>query len=62
VMNIPAAPSCPRNEIYAASVRDAFVTGSSPMDFPTEHYERTWPTRFHVDDLNSTGRQGLGLT
>jgi hypothetical protein len=42
VMYIPAAPWCPRNEQYAASVRDAFLTGSSPSDFPAEHYERGW--------------------
>ena len=40
VMYIPAAPWCPRNETYAASVREAFLTGSSPSDFPAEHYER----------------------
>jgi hypothetical protein len=60
VMYIPAAPWCPRNERYAASVRDAFLTGSSPSDFPEEHYERTWPNRFQVDDLNDIGRRGLG--
>ena len=61
VMYIPAAPWCPRNEKYAASVREAFRTGSSPGDFPAEHYERTWENRFTVDDLNATGRRGLGL-
>jgi hypothetical protein len=61
VMYIPAAPWCPRNEAYAAEVREAFLTGSSPGDFPAEHYERTWPNRFGVDDLNETGRRGLGL-
>ena len=61
VMYIPAAPWCPRNETYAASVREAFLTGSSPSDFPTEHYERTWENRFTADDLNLAGRRGLGL-
>ena len=61
VMYIPAAPWCPRNEQYAASVREAFGTGSSPADFPAEHYERTWPDRFQARDLNNTGRRGLGL-
>ena len=46
VMYIPAAPWCPRNEAYAASVRKAFITGSSPSDFPDEDYERSWPNRF----------------
>jgi hypothetical protein len=61
VMYIPAAPWCPRNETYAASVRDAFLTGSSPSDFPEEHYEREWGNRFAVNELNDTGRRGLGL-
>jgi hypothetical protein len=61
VMYIPAAPWCPRNQRYAASVREAFLTGSSPADFPAEHYERNWPDRFQAADLNSTGRRGLGL-
>jgi len=61
VMYIPAAPWCPRNEQYAASVRDAFLTGSSPSDFPAEHYERGWANRFQPHELNDTGRRGLGL-
>ena len=61
VMYIPAAPWCPRNEAYAESVRAAFVRGSSPADFPPEHYERHWPDRFGVEKLNATGRRGLGL-
>ena len=61
VMYIPAAPWCPRNEAYAANVREAFLSGSSPSDFPAEHYERTWTGRFTEADLNETGRRGLGL-
>jgi hypothetical protein len=61
VMYIPAAPWCPRNERYAASVQEAFLTGSSPADFPEEHYERSWPNRFTRADLNGTGRSGLNL-
>lgn len=60
-MYIPAAPWCPRNEDYAAGVREAFATGSSPSDFPAEHYESTWPDRFHAEQLNAVGRRGLGL-
>ena len=61
VMYIPAAPWCPRNERYATQVRAAFETGSSPADFPEEHYERAWPDRFAVADLNAIGRRGLDL-
>jgi Protein of unknown function (DUF1479) len=62
VMYIPAAPWCARNEEYAASVRQAFLTGSSPGDFPAEDYERTWTNRFQLTDLNETGRRSLGLS
>ena len=62
VMYIPAAPWCPRNEAYAPQVREAFLTGSSPSDFPAEDYERTWGNRFGVDDLNEIGRRGLGIS
>jgi hypothetical protein len=61
VMYIPAAPWCPRNEEYAASVREAFATGSSPSDFPAEDYEHDWANRATAEDLNPTGRRGLGL-
>jgi hypothetical protein len=61
VMYIPAAPWCPRNERYAVAVRSALATGSSPDDFPPEHYERTWTGRFPVTDLSEAGRRGLGL-
>jgi hypothetical protein len=43
------------------NVRESFVTGSSPSDFPEENYERGWSDRFGVDELNETGRRGLGL-
>ena len=62
VMYIPAAPWCPRNETYAASVREAFLDGDSPGDFPEEHYERNWPDRFKPEQLNATGRRGLGMS
>jgi hypothetical protein len=61
VMYIPAAPWCPRNEAYAARVREAFLAGDSPSDFPEEHYERDWPDRFQPGQLNETGRRGLGM-
>ena len=61
VMYIPAAPWCPRNEAYAAKVREAFLAGASPSDFPAEDYERDWTGRFGEGDLNDTGRRGLGL-
>jgi hypothetical protein len=61
VMYIPAAPWCPRNERYAADVRESFLSGASPSDFPPENYERDWTNRFTADRLNDTGRRGLGM-
>jgi Protein of unknown function (DUF1479) len=61
VMYIPAAPWCARNADYAKDVREAFITGSSPSDFPDENYEQQWSNRFRSDDLNGIGRRGLGL-
>ena len=50
------------NEAYQTLVREAFLGGRSPYDFPEEHYEATWANRFSVDQLNAIGRRGLGLT
>jgi Gig2-like len=61
VMYIPAAPWCSRNEQYASTVRNAFLTGFSPTDFPDEHYESTWTNRFQPEQLNQIGRHGLAL-
>jgi hypothetical protein len=62
VMYIPAAPWCPRNETYASEVREAFLSGASPSDFPPEHYEKDWPDRFPPSRLNEIGRRGLNYT
>ncbi len=61
VIYTPAAPWCPRNERYSTFVRKAFLSGSSPSDFPAEHYEREWQNRFKLEDLNEIGRRGLGI-
>ncbi len=61
VIYTPAAPWCPRNKRYSTFVREAFLSGSSPSDFPAEHYEREWQNRFKLEDLNEIGRRGLGI-
>ncbi|GAA3633657.1 DUF1479 domain-containing protein [Microlunatus ginsengisoli] len=61
VIYIPAAPKCTKNDAYAALVREAFLSGNSPYDFPEEHYEADWANRFQPSDLNEIGRRGLGL-
>lgn len=60
VMYIPAAPMCDKNLAYAHSVYDALKQGTSPADFPPEHYEMNWQDRFRDTDLNKNGLQGLG--
>lgn len=57
----PTSPHRLQFRVDAPSVRAAFLTGSSPSDFPPEHYEREWTDRFGVQDLNATGRRGLSL-
>jgi ectoine hydroxylase-related dioxygenase (phytanoyl-CoA dioxygenase family) len=61
VIYIPSAPKCTKNDEYAALVREAFLSGKSPYDFPEEHYEASWPNRSAEEDLNEIGRRGLGL-
>ncbi|MDE9498954.1 DUF1479 domain-containing protein [Xenorhabdus bovienii] len=61
VMYIPAAPLCDRNLAYAHHVADALEHGTSPADFPKEHYEKNWKGRFTAADLNIIGLRGLGL-
>ena len=39
VMYIGAAPNCPRNDIYRATLLDRFVRGASPVDFPADDFE-----------------------
>lgn len=61
VMYVPAAPMCAKNLSYAKAAYNAFEAGRSPDDFPPEHYETTWKHRFTAQQLNATGRKGLGL-
>lgn len=61
VMYIPSAPWCERNERYALRLRDAFLSGASPGDFPAEHYEQTWANRFQQSQLNEAGRAAFVL-
>ncbi len=62
VMYIPAAPWCAKNAKYADLVRESFLSGCSANDFPDEHYEATWPSRFTAAQLNALGRAGLGMS
>ena len=44
----PRRPVVPAQRgVRRSSVREAFLTGSSPSDFPDEHYERAWDQPVH---------------
>ncbi len=61
VMYIAATPRCPRNDAYATSMLERFVSGRSPLDFPDDDFEIDFRGRATIDDLNSIGRGFLGL-
>jgi Protein of unknown function (DUF1479) len=61
VLYIPAAPWCEKNANYAERVREAFLAGRSPDDFPEEHYEVDWVGRFTEPELTAIGRSGMGF-
>ena len=61
VVYIGSSPRCPRNERYAVSMLDRFDRGASPPDFPKEDFEVDFVGRATRDDLNTLGRQQLGL-
>jgi Protein of unknown function (DUF1479) len=61
VMYIGAAPRCPRNDVYAATMFDRFLRGASPVDYPADDFEIDFEGRATVDDLNETGRAQFGL-
>ena len=61
VMYIAAAPSCPRNDAYAATILERFVAGRSPVDFPDEDFEVDFVGRPDISDLGAIGRAQVGL-
>jgi Gig2-like len=61
VMYIGAAPRCPRNDVYRATMLDPFARGASPVDFPADDFEVDFTDRATVDDLNELGRAQFGL-
>jgi hypothetical protein len=60
-MYIGAAPGCPRNDVYRATLLDRFVRGASPVDFPEDDFEVDFSDRATVEDLNERGRAQFGL-
>lgn len=61
VMYIPASPYCEKNATYASQCAEDFLRGTSPADFAPEDYEVQWSGRATFEDLNTLGRQQLGL-
>lgn len=62
VMYIAAAPRCPRNDAYAATMLDRFVEGRSPVDFPADDFEVDFVGRPSISALGELGRDHFGLT
>ncbi|HRW03335.1 MAG TPA: DUF1479 family protein [Tetrasphaera sp.] len=60
-MAISSGTRTPASWQDSAKVREAFMSGDSPADFPEEHYEANWTGRFTLEQLNATGRRGMGL-
>lgn len=55
VMYIAAAPGCPKNDAYLRRQLSAFLNGSSPPDFPADHFEVDFAGRAGPDDLTPLG-------
>ena len=62
VMYIAVTPGCPRNDAYRRTMLDRFERGSSPADFPDEHFETAFTGRPTPADLNELGRVHFGVT
>ena len=59
-MYIPLHPGAPRPGILGLRP-PRLPHRLQPADFRDEDDERNWDNRFHVEQLNTTGRRGLGL-
>jgi hypothetical protein len=62
VMYIGSSPRCPRNDAYAATMFERFVSGRSPVDFPPDDFETTMVGRPTPDDLNARGRRQFAVS
>ncbi|WP_028225660.1 DUF1479 domain-containing protein [Paraburkholderia ferrariae] len=61
VMYIAAAPGCAKNDAYLARQLPGFIEGTSPPDFPADHFEVDFVGRGGPNDLTALGRSQLGF-
>jgi hypothetical protein len=61
VMYIAAVPGCAKNDAYLARQLPSFMEGTSPPDFPADHFEVDFAGRAEIGDLTPLGRSQLGI-
>ncbi|MBN3802770.1 DUF1479 domain-containing protein [Paraburkholderia sp. Ac-20336] len=61
VMYIASAPSCAKNDAYLKRQLASFCDGTSPPDFPADHFEADFVGRATAADLTLLGREQMGF-
>ena len=61
VMYIGCAPLCERNMHYLERQKQTFLEGRSSPDFAPEDYEKNYPDRSTMKDLNELGMKQMGF-
>ena len=62
VMYIGSAPLCERNMSYLERQKQTFLEGRSSPDFAPEDFEKNYPDRSTMDDLNELGMKQMGFS
>ena len=62
VMYIGSAALCERNMSYLERQKQTFLEGRSSPDFAPEDFEKNYPDRSTIEDLNELGMKQMGFT
>ena len=62
VMYIGSAPLCERNMSYLERQKKTFLEGRSSPDFAPEDFEKNYPDRSTMEDLNELGMKQMGFS
>ena len=62
VMYIGSAPLCERNMSYLERQKQTFLEGRSSPDFAPEDFEKNYPDRSTMEDLNELGMKQMGFS
>jgi hypothetical protein len=62
VMYIGCAPLCERNMRYLERQKQTFLEGRSSPDFAPEDFEKNYPDRSTMEDLDELGMKQMGFT